>query len=630
MARRKALPGGSVDKQTVLVVDDDNMNVAVLKGLLAKKGLNTISAFSGPKARELAEKHSPDLILLDVMMPEESGFETCVKLKENAATADIPVIFVTCLDDETDKINGLNLGAVDYITKPFSIKEVEARVKAHLKTSVAARDLIHRQADRLGQIRSAQQHMLITPDEIPHARFGIRYVPILEAGGDFYDVLDMSGGRIGYFVADVAGHDLGASFITSSLKAMVHQEAAQGRDPEAILRNINNVLRTITRSKMHLTANFLSLSRDLGRASLFCAGHPPPVILARKKAPRYIEARGDILGVFPEVRIQRVDFDVHPGDRVFLYTDGLMERFIERRPPRRRRRTAFLDLCGKTRDMPLQESVSAVVNAMNLEMGQPEDDIILLGLEVWTCSGASGTRNPSLSPCAAGSASWSGPARRWGAFWSSRAWGAAASSSGCSFARPFATASSMAAGRGGRPHREPETGHRRSGGGHHRGRRRAGMEVAHRGTTTAPPRRRFPGGHVHHGPLLERDRIQRGGQQGRYPQKPGHLPRRSDMIGMTKEDGRYTLVPESKIVASTVEGLEKELKKISQEEGAEVVLDMTPVTDIDSIGVGLLVATHNSLSQTGGKLVLLNTDKEIYSLLSIMRLNDHFIIEKAE
>ena len=120
-AAQEPFPGGSVDKQTVLVVDDDNMNVAVSKGLLAKKGLNTISAFSGPEARELAEEHCPDLILLDVMMPEESGFETCVKLKENQATADIPVIFVTCLDDDIDKINGFNLGDVEYITKPFSL-----------------------------------------------------------------------------------------------------------------------------------------------------------------------------------------------------------------------------------------------------------------------------------------------------------------------------------------------------------------------------------------------------------------------------------------------------------------------------------------------------------------------------
>ena len=137
----------------------------------------------------------------------------------------------------------------------------------------------------------------------------------------------------GYFVANVAGHDLGASFITSSLKAMVHQEAAQGRDPEFILTNINTVLRTITRSRMHLTASFLDLSRDLGRAALFCADHPPPVLLP-KSAPRFIEARGDILGVFQEMRIQRVDFDLHPGERVFLFTGGLMEPFIDHRTTR--------------------------------------------------------------------------------------------------------------------------------------------------------------------------------------------------------------------------------------------------------------------------------------------------------
>ncbi|MGI0486185.1 sensor histidine kinase [Pantanalinema rosaneae CENA516] len=121
------------DLGVVLVVDDNPTNLEVLSNALADFGYETAVALDGESAIEQINYDPPDLILLDVMMPGMDGFETCQRLKANPATQEIPVIFMTALSDSSDKVRGLNLGAVDYITKPFQQEEVLARVKLHLK-----------------------------------------------------------------------------------------------------------------------------------------------------------------------------------------------------------------------------------------------------------------------------------------------------------------------------------------------------------------------------------------------------------------------------------------------------------------------------------------------------------------
>lgn len=118
---------------TVLVVDDVPDNVGILVECLQGEHYRVLVAQDGGSAIERAQQASPDLILLDVMMPGLDGFETCARLKRNEATRDIPVIFLTALDDQGDKLKGFHVGAVDYLTKPFQFEEVIARVNTHLQ-----------------------------------------------------------------------------------------------------------------------------------------------------------------------------------------------------------------------------------------------------------------------------------------------------------------------------------------------------------------------------------------------------------------------------------------------------------------------------------------------------------------
>ncbi|MBW4693303.1 MAG: hybrid sensor histidine kinase/response regulator [Lyngbya sp. HA4199-MV5] len=117
----------------ILVVDDTPANLAVLAEALGDAGFEVAIATDGERAIKQATMSQPDLILLDVMMPGIDGFETCRRLKDSASTCDIPIIFMTALSDTTDKVRGFNLGAVDYVTKPFQEAELLARVTTQLK-----------------------------------------------------------------------------------------------------------------------------------------------------------------------------------------------------------------------------------------------------------------------------------------------------------------------------------------------------------------------------------------------------------------------------------------------------------------------------------------------------------------
>lgn len=123
------------DKKTILVVDDEKSIMELLVFNLQKEGYNTIEAYDGVTAVDKAINEKPDLILLDVMLPKLDGISVCKKIKYALNMSKIPILMISAKDTETDKIVGLEMGADDYITKPFLIREVMARIKANLRKS---------------------------------------------------------------------------------------------------------------------------------------------------------------------------------------------------------------------------------------------------------------------------------------------------------------------------------------------------------------------------------------------------------------------------------------------------------------------------------------------------------------
>src|SRR3984957_13863911 len=198
-----------VNQKTVLVVDDAPANIQIVNSIL--KDLYKIRiATTGAKALELARATPPpDLILLDAMMPEMDGYEVCTQLKLGSETRDIPVIFLTGQTHVEEETRGFDVGAVDYIHKPFSPAVVKARVHTHLLLR-DAHEQLSRQLVRLNsEIEMARQIQLsILPQDTPKIRgldIAARYMPMTSVAGDFYDFILVDEKHLGILVADVSG-----------------------------------------------------------------------------------------------------------------------------------------------------------------------------------------------------------------------------------------------------------------------------------------------------------------------------------------------------------------------------------------------------------------------------------------
>jgi formate hydrogenlyase transcriptional activator len=150
---KNGLPGEAAN--TILIVDDTPHNISILFDVLTKSGYKVLVATDGKSALEQAVYALPDLILLDIMMPGVSGFETCRLLKSKPATQGIPVIFMTALTETINKVNGFNMGAVDYITKPFEIHEVLSRIGTHLALATLRQKLEQLVSDRTADLNNA-------------------------------------------------------------------------------------------------------------------------------------------------------------------------------------------------------------------------------------------------------------------------------------------------------------------------------------------------------------------------------------------------------------------------------------------------------------------------------------------
>jgi phosphoserine phosphatase RsbU/P len=210
------------DKKVVLVVDDAPANIRVVNEIL-HGAYKVRVAMNGAKALELAHgTPAPDLVLLDVIMPGMDGYEVCTRLKADPATRDIPVIFLTGQTEIQDETSGFEVGAVDYIHKPFSPAIVAARVQTHLALR-EARGRLERQLQEIrAELETARQIQLsILPREIPRFSgldIAARYIPMTSVAGDFYDFVVVDEKRIGILAADVSGHGMPAALIASMLK----------------------------------------------------------------------------------------------------------------------------------------------------------------------------------------------------------------------------------------------------------------------------------------------------------------------------------------------------------------------------------------------------------------------------
>ncbi|MBV8116024.1 MAG: SpoIIE family protein phosphatase [Silvibacterium sp.] len=315
-------------KKVVLLVDDTPENIQIVNAIL-KDTYRIRIATNGAKALDLARTDPmPDLILLDVMMPEMDGFEVCLRLKLDATTRDIPVIFLTGATEVADETRGFEVGGVDYIHKPFSQAVVRARVHNHLMLR-EARDQIARQlASIRTELETARQIQLsILPREapaLPGIDIAAHYSPMTSVAGDFYDFIKVDDHRFGTLVADVSGHGMPAALISSMLKIAFAEQADSAADPAHLLSGLNQTL--CGKFKGHfVTAAYVFIDTEKKMLRYGGAGHPPMLLRSHANGARELVENGLFLGSFPFAQYSAIELPFEQGDWVLLYTDGVLE-----------------------------------------------------------------------------------------------------------------------------------------------------------------------------------------------------------------------------------------------------------------------------------------------------------------
>ena len=317
------------EQKVILVVDDTPLNISVITGAL-KDSYRTKIATSGAKALAVAAAdEKPDLILLDVMMPEMDGYEVCRRLKADPTTREIPVIFLTAQTEAEDETRGFEVGAVDYVHKPFSPAVMKARVHTHLvlreTREKLAQQLLAIQKE-LETARLIQQSIL--PETIPQIEgldIAARYVPMGSVAGDFYDFIPVDNKRVGILVADVSGHGMPAALIASMLKIALAAQAGHADDPARVLQGLNQAL--CGKFQHHyVTAAYAYIDMEKRTLKYGGAGHPPLLMWGNSsQAVRDVEENGLFLGKFDFAAYSSVELPLAPDDWGLLYTDGISE-----------------------------------------------------------------------------------------------------------------------------------------------------------------------------------------------------------------------------------------------------------------------------------------------------------------
>ena len=369
-----------MQRYSILVVEDGETSRCLLSAMLERSGFTVLGAKNATEGLSALAGFRPDLVLLDVMLPDMDGFEFCGRAKANPLTCEIPIIFLTQFDDLPNKLRGLSSGAVDYITKPYIEEEILARILVQLKLRRANQRFFELQRRRLEELRGAQESFLTDLDSMPAARCKVYFEASEEAGGDQYDVGPLSDSTFGYCVSDIAGHGIETSFVSSVFKALFRENATLLDTPVETFQKINVLMADYLSDGQHITASYLTVNRAKGCATLVSAGHLPVLMTSPSGEVRELRAEGDVLGAFIAPIFTPLTLSVEKGSRFWLFTDGVVEDFRERRSWKaglERLKALLPSLASLSLDEALGEIGSTLFSRH-----PGEDDRVLLACEV--------------------------------------------------------------------------------------------------------------------------------------------------------------------------------------------------------------------------------------------------------
>ncbi len=292
-------------------------------------------AMDGEAALRAIEKNPPDLVLLDIMMPGIDGYEVCRRIRANEAWRDLPVMFLSSLEDARDKARGFEAGGNDYVTKPFESLEVQARGSARC----SARRPTPTRSRRRWRATCASRARSRWASCPPISRRATKGTgldvaaliePAREVGGDLYEVLHAADDRVFVALGDVSGKGIPASLFMAVTMTLLRTMARQHDDPAVILRRVNDELFEQNPRLMFVTLQCAVFDLQNRRVTVATAGHHPAIVLSPGQPPREaFPATGRVVGIMPDNPVTSESMDLSPGDTLLFFSDGVTEAFDE-------------------------------------------------------------------------------------------------------------------------------------------------------------------------------------------------------------------------------------------------------------------------------------------------------------
>ena len=364
---------------SILLVDDDATNLALLHEALKGGDYRLLVAKNGEQALNIVSRMKPTLVLLDIMMPGMDGYETLKRIKELPEAGKPAVIFLSALDKAGDKVKGLELGAVDYIPKPFDAREVIARVDTHLKIARLERNLTEKnqqleQANRrmsadLKAAANVQRAYL--PQSLPKtdlAHFVWRYRPCQELAGDHLNIIHLDEQHIALYVMDVCGHGISSSLLAVSVArqlnknetSVMYSEDGNIASPAEIAHKLNGNYPMSANAGLYFTLTYGVLNTVSNEFHFVSAGNHGPIVCRAAGEVSVHEAPAVPIGLLSESTYGNSFLTLAAGDRLYLYTDGLVEE--RNRDGEQFGRERIVEIFAKKREHTLGQSIDTAIN----------------------------------------------------------------------------------------------------------------------------------------------------------------------------------------------------------------------------------------------------------------------------
>lgn len=325
----------------VLLVDDEPFNLDYLEQELEDLDLKIFTASNGQEALDVVARHQPDMIFLDIMMPVMDGFQVLKHLKADPLLDTIPVIIISATSDMPSVVKGIEMGAEDFLPKPFNPVLLHARLNAGLEKK------------RLRDIEREHLHALERELEIGQkiqAGFLPRFIPqpqgwqisvyfqaAREVAGDFYDIFDVEDGRLALLVGDVTDKGVGSALYMALFRSLLRSTLMLDSFTDNVclmddltpalrlsmaVTLVNNYICTIHESAMFATLFYAVLDTYSGVLTYLNAGHDYPYIIRNERILEKLPSTGPLVGAFDGAGFETGTVNLEAGDTLVLYTDG--------------------------------------------------------------------------------------------------------------------------------------------------------------------------------------------------------------------------------------------------------------------------------------------------------------------